>query len=90
MTNRMILAFVGWLIEERKVSASSIKQYLAGLRTIHLKHGCMPGNLRPDIVNAVIKGQEQEDSRKEKCPRLEMTLPVLKLMKKLISNSSMQ
>ena len=87
MTDRMVLAFVGWLISVRKVGAASIKKYLSGLRTVHLKHGSMPGNLRPDLVNAVIRGREQE-LNKEKIPRLAMTLPVLKLLKKLISMTS--
>ena len=48
MTDQMILAYVGWLIAVRKVSSSSISQYLSGLRVVHLKHGEMPGNLREE------------------------------------------
>ena len=88
MNDRMLLAFIWWLITVRKVSAATIKQYLSGLRTIHLKNGFLPGNLRPDIVNSILKGQEQEDS-KSKVPRLAMTIPVMRLLKKLISMSSM-
>ena len=86
MDDCMILAFVGWLISVRKVSATSMKKYLSGLRTLHLRNGFMPGNLRPDIVNAIIKGREQENN-KGKVPRLAMTLPVMKLLKSLITNS---
>ena len=86
MTNRMVLCFVGWLIEVRKVSASSIKQYLAGLRTVHLKNGHFPGNLRPDIVNSIIRGREQEEAKKD-APRLAMTIPIMKLLKKLLTMS---
>ena len=86
MDDRMILAYVGWLISVRKVSAVSIKKYLSGLRTVHLKNGCLPKNLRPDIVNSIIKGREQEEI-KDKVPRLAMTIPVLKLLKKLITMS---
>ena len=75
MNDRMVLAFIGWLITVRKVSAATIKQYLSGLRTIHLKNGFLPGNLRPNIVNSILKGQEQEDS-KSKVPRLAMTIPL--------------
>ena len=39
MDDRMVLAFVGWLITVRGVGASTIKQYLSGLRTVHLKRG---------------------------------------------------
>ena len=87
MTNRMILAFIGWLITVRKVSSVSINKYLSGLRTVHLKKGSMPGNLRPEIVKAIIRGREQEEKR-DKPPRLAMTLPVLKLLKKLITMTS--
>ena len=86
MDDRMILAYVGWLMSVRKVSAASIKKYLSALRTVHLKNGYLPRNLRPDIINIIIKGREQED-HKEKVPRLTMTLPVLKLLKKLKSLS---
>ena len=84
MTDRMVLAFIGWLITVRKVSAASIKQYMSGLRTVHLKRGILPGNLRPDIVNSILRGREQEES-KTKNPRLAMTIPILKLLKKLLS-----
>ena len=78
MDDRMIIAFVGWLITVRKVGAASIKQYMSGLRTVHLKNGYLPGNLRPDILNAIIKGKEQEDAKK-RVPRLAMTLPIMRL-----------
>ena len=87
MDDRMILAFVGWLITVRKVGAATIKQYLSGLRTIHLKHGHLPGNLRPEIVKSIIRGREQEMS-KTRIPRLAMTLPMLKLLKTLLKRSS--
>ena len=63
MDDRMILAFVGWLLTVRKVGAASVRQYLSGLRTIHLKNGYLPGNLRPELVKSIIKGQEQQQSR---------------------------
>ena len=87
MDDRMILAFVGWLITVRGVGASSIKQYMSGLRTVHLKQGFLPGNLRPEILNSIIRGREQQDSKK-RIPRLAVTLPILKLTKKLISMSN--
>ena len=69
----MILAFVGWLITVRKVSSSTISQYLSGLRIAHLKKGFFPPNLRPDLVKLVIKGREHVEL-KNKVPRLTMTL----------------
>ena len=64
MTNRMVLAYVGWLIEVRKLGSSSISQYVAGLRTVHLRNGVLPGNLRPDIVGSIIKGRAHEEQQK--------------------------
>ena len=84
MDDRMTIAFVGWLITVRKVGSASIKQYMSGLRTVHLKNGYLPGNLRPDILNAIIKGKEQ-DYAKKRLPRLAMTLPIVRLLKKLLT-----
>ena len=86
----MILAFVGWLMSERKVSSSSISQYMAGLRTVHLRSGVMPGNLRPDMVSSIIKGKAHEEQMlSDKAPRLAMTLTVLKLLKHFITESAL-
>ena len=84
----MIIAFVGWLMTVRKISSKSISQYLSGLRIVHLKNGVLPGNLRPDIVQAILKGHSNNDFT-QKPPRLAMTIPVMKLLKKLLTVSDM-
>ena len=90
MTNRMVLAFIGWLIDVRKLSSSSISQYVSGLRSVHLRNGVLPGNLRPDIVGSIITGRaHEEQQRPDKAPRLAMTLTVMDLLKHLITASSM-
>ena len=86
---RMVLAFVGWLISKRKVSAGTISQYLSGLRVIHLKKGVWPGSLRPEIVKSILKGHEQE-VLKCRIPRLAMTMPIMNLLKKLLTKSKME
>ena len=85
---RMVLAFVGWLISVRKVSASTISQYLSALRMSHLKKGVLPSNLRPDMVKAILRGHEHSCA-KNKIPRLAMTIPVMRLLKKLLVMSKM-
>ena len=91
MDDRMILAFVGWLIADRKVSSTTISQYLSGLRVAHLKHGVMPANLRPDIVAAIIRGKgNEENALASKIPRLAMTVPVMKLLKALLTASEFE
>ena len=84
----MILAFIGWLINVRKVAAPTIEKYLSGLRIVHLKKGVLPGNLRPDLAKAIVRGHAQVQM-KTKIPRLPMTLPVMKLLKNLLTNSNM-
>ena len=90
MDDRMVLAYVGWLIAVRKVSAATISQYISGLRVAHLKHGVMPGNLKPALIAAIIKGKEHEEGKlNSKIPRLAMTIPVMKLLKALLTASNM-
>ena len=85
---RMILAFVGWLMTVRKISSSSISQYLSGLRVVNLKNGVLPNNLRPNLVQAILKGHQNQEP-KTKNPRLAMTIPVMKLLKKLLTLTNM-
>ena len=85
---RMILAFVGWLVTVRKVCSDTISKYLSGLRVVHLKNGVLPTNLRPDIVKAILKGREHMESG-TKIPRLAMTIPVMRLLRQLIKMSKM-
>ena len=90
MDDRMVLSYVGWLIVHRKVSSASITQYISGLRVAHLKHGVMPGNLRPAIVAAILRGKENgENMSAHKVPRLAMTIPVMKLLKALLAASKL-
>ena len=56
MDNRMILAYDGWLIAKRGASFTSISQYLSGLRMVNMKHGVLSVNLRPEILQTIIKG----------------------------------
>ena len=84
----MILAFVGWLITVRKVSASTISQYLSGLRITHLKNGVLPPCLRPDVVQSILKGLEHE-ATKNSIPRLPVTIPIMRLIKKKLTMSKM-
>ena len=84
----MILAFIGWLIDARKVGASTIEKYISGLRIVHLKNGYLPGNLRPELARAILRGHSKTKA-KEKAPRLPMTLPVMRLLKRLLTNSNL-
>ena len=82
----MILAFVGWLITVRKVSASTISQYLSGLCITHLKNGVLPPCLCPDVVQSILKGLEHE-ATKNNIPRLSVTITMMRLIKKKLTMS---
>ena len=91
MDDRMVLAFVGWLISVRKVSSVSVSKYLSGLRMAHIKKGGMPPNLRPEMVSLILKGKANEEAmRPSKAPRLAVTVPVMRLLKALITRSNME
>jgi hypothetical protein len=55
-----------------------------------LKRGAFPANLRPDIVKAILKGRANEEAKKGmKKPRMAITIPVMKLLKLLLTRGRM-
>ena len=83
--------YLGWLLAKRKVQASTVEKYLAGVRVAHLKAGFMVPALRPDIVQTVLAGAANRDGLlarlKNKAPRLAVTLTVMELIKCKLTNS---
>ena len=79
------LLYIGWLKNERNVSAGTIEKYLGGIRLLHLKEGYNVPALRPDIVKSVLVGLEQKENvekrLKGKSERIAVTNSVLKLIK---------
>ena len=79
------LMYIGWLKNSRNVSVSTIDKYLSGIRLMHLKEGYNVPALRPDIVQSVLVGLEQQENvekrLKGKVERLAVTKSVLKLIK---------
>ena len=59
--NRETLAYIGWLLEVRKVAASTVEKYMSGVRLAHLKAGFSVPALKPDIVKAIIDGKAQSE-----------------------------
>ena len=82
---RETLIYIGWLKNRRKVTVGTIEKYLSGIRLMHLKEGYNVPALRPDIVQSVLTGLEQqgnvEKRLKGKVERLAVTKVVLKLIK---------
>ena len=86
----MVLMFVGWLIARWCVSLVTASKYLVGVRTVNLLRGAQPGNLRPEIVMSVLRGRAMEENTVGlKAPMLAVTIPVLKLIKALLTKSNM-
>lgn len=82
------LNFIGYLIDERNCSASTINSYLSALRMAHLTQGMDCPHLRQPIVDLILKGQAHHDSLKEtidrKASRLPVTIPILRYLKHTI------
>ena len=70
------LNYIGYLQEVRKVSSSTVSQYLSALRYIHLVQGQDPSCLRPDIVSLILRGREHweqaEKTLQNKVRRVEL------------------
>ena len=82
---RETLTYIGWLINNRKVSSKTVEKYLAGLRMVHMKEGHNVPALRPEIVKTILTGlaqKERVDLRLgKKAERLPVTVSVLELIR---------
>ena len=83
-----IAIFIDWLLEERKVSAGTVKGYLSGIRQMHVSKGMDPPVIRTVGVNWILRGKKNaENIEKRKAGtagRLPMTLNMMKLLKETI------
>ena len=90
--NRETLTYIGWLLNVRKVSASTVEKYLSGIRLAHLKAGFTVPALKPDIIKAIIDGKAQSERIKarleNKAERLAVTPATLKLLRHELKKSS--
>jgi len=86
------LAFIHWLIFQRKVKAGTIENYLAGIRQFHSANNIQGAELRTDRIKTIIKGlnnKEMAESRREGIEkRKPITIDMLKLMKARLSESN--
>lgn len=85
MTQSKILIFIDWLIRVKKLKATTINSYLAGIRQLHVLRGMEPPTIRSVAVNMVLKGKKNMDNMKDrnltKPKRLPMTLSLMELLK---------
>ena len=86
------LNYVGYLLEDRKVSSKTVSQYLSAVRMLHLCQGFETEFLRPQIVSLILKGREHYenaiDTIHKKPKRVAVTINVLKFMKRKLSESN--
>jgi len=78
-----ILEFIGWLISVRKVKASTISGYLAGIRQAHVNQGFKAPTIRTPLVQLVLKGKSNMDSiaDRRRDDRLPITIEKMKELK---------
>jgi len=83
-----ILIFIEWLITVRKVKASTIENYLAGVRQLHIVKGMDPPAIKSELVKLVLKGKANSDAiekrKHSEARRMPITLKVLTLLKECI------
>jgi Phage integrase family len=80
--------FVSWLIETRKVKASTINGYLAGLRQMHVMKGVEPPQIRSSSMKLILKGKKNAENTASRTggnqKRLPVTMNMLRLIKEKI------
>jgi hypothetical protein len=93
LSKEKTVLFIDWLIRDRKVKATTINSYLSGIRQLHVSKGMEPPNLRPAVVNLLLKGKQHIDNiedRKWGSPgRLPVTITIMKLLKASLIRADM-
>jgi hypothetical protein len=57
VTEHVLLIFVHWLLTVRKVGASTIQTYLAGIRAEHIARGMPVPDIRTELINLIVRGK---------------------------------
>lgn len=82
------LIFVSWCIK-RKNKSSTIKVYLAGLRSLHIERGFISIDLYTPLVKQVVRGRENMPFSNSTKLRLPCTLSILRLLKSKLRVSNL-
>ena len=61
VSNWDILVFIDWLGTDRKLRSSTIENYLAGLRQMHICKGIDPPDMHLVLVKQVLKGLKNKN-----------------------------
>jgi hypothetical protein len=70
------LAYIGYLLHHRKVTAGTIEKYLSGLRMYHLQMGHFSAWIKPEIVSIIIRGTANKNQIVKRMSGKEGRLPV--------------
>lgn len=85
VSDNTVLIFIHWLLIERKVGASTIEMYLAGLRKAQVAQGWPAPTIRSELINTIIRGkknmQAAENRRTQTEGRRPVTKDILQLLK---------
>ena len=85
VTEKVTLGFIHWLAFKRGIKASTIKNYLAGIRKLHIVKGFPEPNLNSEIVKMVLCGRSNieaaERLRQGAGERQPVTRDILELIK---------
>lgn len=88
ISTETVLIFIDWLLRIRKVKASTVNSYLAGIRQLHIIRGLQEPQIRTGLVQLILKGQENIDATAKRSAgnkgRLPVTLALLKILKSRI------
>ena len=68
------MTYIGWLLNSRKVRASTVEKYVSGIRLAHLKAGHDMPAQKPGIVKAIIEGTAQSERIKDRLKEKPATL----------------
>lgn len=90
ISEQCTLGFVHWLAFERKLKASSISGYLAGIKKLHILKGAGAPEIRTELVNMVLEGKKNMDVAERmkhgQGERQPVTMDMMKLLKAQIRN----
>jgi hypothetical protein len=88
LSEEKTLIFISWCIK-RGNKGSTIKVYLAGLRSLHIEKGFSLVDLYTPMVKQVIKGRENMPISSSTNQRLPCTLSILRLLKSKLRTSKL-
>jgi len=82
---KVILLFVHWLLKARRVGASTIEVYLAGIRAAHIVRGWPAPHIKSDLINLIVRGKKNIQAAEQRAQgdqgRQPVTPDILSLLK---------